>query len=209
MKSELPRGKPPKSRFSWVLNEQKYLRLSDVKRLKRACRKSVIPRDYFMIEIGLNTGLRVGEMRELKCGDVHIQPGQSSINVSNGKGNKPRIVRINGEFRNRCKRFLLWKKKQGQGIDANFYLLTTNKGTQLSKRALQKAFKKCIKKAGLPGHYSIHSLRHTYGTYLLKASRYNLRLVQEQLGHSSVRITEVYTSLIDPDVRKAVENLYQ
>lgn len=218
MKSELSKKKR-KNRFSWAIDEEKYLRLSDVKKLRKACRKaryvalkqvkSVIPRDWFMIELGLNTGLRVEEMRELKCGDVHIQEGRSSISVRKGKGNRPRTVRINEEFRNRCKRFLEWKKKQGQSIDSDSYLLTTNKGTQLSKRALQKAFKKCIKKAGLSEHYSIHSLRHTYGTYLLKASGYNLRLVQEQLGHSSVRITEVYTSLIDSDVRRAVERIYK
>lgn len=218
MKSELSHKKK-KNRFSWTLDEEKYLRLSDVKKLRAACRKaryvalkqvkSVIPRDWFMIELGLNTGLRVAEMTNLKCGDVHMQEGWLSISVRKGKGNRPRTVRINEEFRNRCKRFLEWKKKQGQSIDPDSYLLTTNKGTQLSKRALQKAFKKCIKKAGLPEHYSIHSLRHTYGTYLLKASGYNLRLVQEQLGHSSVRITEVYTSLIDSDVRRAVERIYK
>ena len=218
MKSELSKKKK-KNRFSWTLDEEKYLRLSDVKKLRKACRKaryialkqvkSVIPRDWFMIELGLNTGLRVEEMRELKCGDVHIQEGRSSISVRKGKGNRPRTVRINDEFRHRCKRFLEWKKKQGQGIDPDSYLLTTNKGTQLSKRALQKAFKKCIKKADLPEHYSIHSLRHTYGTYLLKASGYNLRLVQEQLGHSSVRVTEVYAGLLDSDVTRAVERLYK
>ena len=218
MKSELLK-KNKKNRFSWALNEEKYLRLSDVRKLRRACRKaryvalkqvkSVIPRDWFMIELGLNTGLRVEEMRDLKCEDVHIQEGQSSISVIKGKGNRPRTVRINEDFRNRCKRFLEWKNKQGQSIETDSYLLTTNKGTQLSKRALQKAFKKCIKKAGLPEHYSIHSLRHTYGTYLLKASNYNLRLVQEQLGHSSVRVTEVYAGLLDSDLRRAVERIYK
>ncbi len=218
MKSELLRKKK-KNRFSWVLDEEKYLRLSDVRKLRRACRKaryialkqakSITSRDWFMIELGLNTGLRVEEMRDLKCGDMRIQEGRSSVRVRKGKGNRPRTVRFNEEFRNRCRRFLEWKKKQGQGIDSDSYLLTTNKGTQLSKRALQKAFKKCIRKAGLPEHYSIHSLRHTYGTYLFEASGHNLRLVQEQLGHSSVRITEVYAGLLDNDVRRALERLYK
>lgn len=219
MKYELLAKKPKKTRFAWSLSEKKYLRLSDINKLKRACKKvrylcqrhesSVVVRNWFMIEIGLNTGLRVEEMRELKCGDLNIEKGQSSISVRKGKGNKPRNVKISEGFRNKCKRFLEWKKRKGQEINPESYLLTSNKGTQLSKRALQKAFKKCIKKAGLPEYYSIHSLRHTYGTYLLKASGYNLRLVQEQLGHSSIRTTEVYTSLIDSDVTRAVERLYR
>lgn len=219
MKHELLPKKPKKTRFAWTLSDKKYLRLSDVNKLKRACGKvmhlalrhdsSVAVRDWFMIELGLNTGLRVEEMRELKCCDLNIQKGYASVSVRKGKGNKPRNVKISESFRHRCKRFLEWKNKRGQSTDSEFYLLTSNKGTQLSKRALQKAFKKCIRKAGLPEHYSIHSLRHTYGTYLLKASNYNLRLVQEQLGHSSVRVTEVYAGLLDSDVTRAVERLYK
>ena len=219
MKNELLAKKPKKTRFAWTLSEKKYLKLSDINRLKRACKKvrqlalghdkSVAIRDWFMIELGLNTGLRVEEMRELKCSDLNIQKGQASVSVRKGKGNKPRNVRISESFRNRCKRFLEWKKRRGQSIEPDSRLLTSNKGTQLSKRALQKAFKKCIKKAGLPEHYSIHSLRHTYGTYLLKAGNYNLRLVQEQLGHSSVRVTEVYAGLLDSDLGRAVERIYK
>ncbi len=217
MKGELLPKNRAKRGFSWVLSEEKYLKLSEVNRLKKACRetrylaldKSVTARNWFMIELGLNAGLRVEEMHDLKCGDLHIQKDQSSVSVRKGKGNRPRIVRISQGFKNKCKKFLIWKTKKGQDTGPDAYLLTSNKGTQLSKRALQKAFKKCIKKAGLPGHYSIHSLRHTYGTYLLKASNYNLRLVQEQLGHSSVRTTQVYASLVNEDVKKAVEKLYR
>ncbi len=219
MKGELLPKDRAKRGFSWVLSEKKYLKLSEVNRLRKACQetrylalkpdKSVTARNWFMIELGLNAGLRVEEMRDLKCGDLHIQNDRSSVSVRKGKGNKPRIVRISESFKNKCKRFLIWKKRKGQGTEPDAYLLTSNKGTQLSKRALQKAFKVCITKAGLPGHYSIHSLRHTYGTYLFKASNHNLRLVQQQLGHSSVRTTEVYASLINEDVKKAVKKLYQ
>ena len=219
MKHELLQKNRTKGGFSWVLSEKKYLKLSEVNKLRKVCRetlylalrpgKSVMGRNWFMIEIGLNTGLRVEEMRDLKCGDLHIQKDQSSVSVRKGKGNKPRTVRISESFKNKCKKFLTWKAKKGQNAEPEAYLLTNNKGNQLSKRALQKAFKKCIKKAGLPGHYSIHSLRHTYGSFLYVSSNHNLRLVQEQLGHSSIRTTEVYASLMDEDVKKAVEKIYQ
>jgi integrase/recombinase XerC len=52
-------------------------------------------------------------------------------------------------------------------------------------------------------------LRHTFATYLLKASNYNLRLVQAQLGHSSIRTTQVYMGLMDEDVKKAINRLYK
>lgn len=166
-------------------------------------------RDWFMVELGLNTGLRVEEMRLLKCEDLHIHEEQMSLSVRKGKGNKPRTVHINQEFKNNCIWFLKWKEKQGHNIEKESYVFTRKDGNQLSKRALQKAFKRRVRLAGLNSNYSIHCLRHTFGSHLYLASNHNLRLVQKQLGHSSVRVTEIYASLMDPDVKKALERLYK
>ena len=71
---------------------------------------------------------------------------------------------------------------------------------------LQKIFKNNARKACLDtNRLSIHSLRHTYATELYRASGYNLRLVQQQLGHSSIQTTSVYSAVINPDIAKAVE----
>jgi len=61
----------------------------------------------------------------------------------------------------------------------------------------------------LPEHYSIHCCRHTYACELYRASGYNLRLVQKQLGHSNSRITEVYADIFHPDTEKSLEKLYK
>ena len=218
MKNEF-RNQKKKKRFFWSLDEDKYLKIYEVKRLRNACKKAraqalkqektTVVRDWFMIELGLNTGLRVEEMANLKCGDFLIEKDRSSIIVEKGKGGKKRTVWINSDFKQACLWFLEWKSKTGQRIDDQAYLLTDRNSNQLTKRALQKAFKRCIKKANLLQHYSIHSLRHTYGTHLYIASGHNLRIVQQQLGHSSVRVTEVYASLIGSDVKKAIEKLYK
>ena len=62
------------------------------------------------------------------------------------------------------------------------------------------------KKAGIQDH-SIHHLRHTYASHLYKASKFNLRLVQKQLGDSSIKTTEVYADVFDEDIDKALERL--
>lgn len=219
MKSELAKKKSTKSHFCWALDDSKYLKLHEVRKLRNTCRKGkdqglkenriIEIRNWFMVELGLNTGLRVAEMRELEFGDLHIQEGQSTLRVRRGKGGRPRTVHINEEFKNICRWFFKWKQKQGQDTGREHYIFTNRKGAQLSKRALQKAFKKCIKKANLPEHYSIHCLRHTYGSHLYLASKHNLRLVQKQLGHSSVRVTEIYASLMDPDIKEALKKLYR
>lgn len=219
MKNELFKKKQKKNNFRWAIDESKYLNLKKIESLRNTCEKArdlalkrgkaTAIREWFMIELGLFTGLRVKEMADLKCGDLHIQGDESSLRVRNGKGNKPRTVCLKQEFKYECRWFLKWKKKSGQSIDAGAFLFTNSQGRQLTKRALQKAFKRCIAKAGLDSHYSIHCLRHTFGAYLYKSSNHNLRLVQEQLGHSSVKTTEVYASLMDTDAKEAVEILYK
>lgn len=219
MKCELFRKKPKKNRFSWVLDESVYLGLKEVGRLRKTCRKAkgmaleedkfVPVRDWFMIELGLFSGLRVDEMVNLKCRDLCIAEEQSSLRVRIGKGGKGRSVRLQQGFKKECLWFVEWKQKNGQSTSADDYLFTTEKGSQLTRRALQKAFKRCAKRAGLESHYSIHCLRHTYGSHLYKASKHNLRLVQEQLGHSSIKTTQIYASLLNDDTEEALENLYK
>lgn len=158
-----------------------------------------------MVELGLFTGLRVCEMVNLKITDVRIQEEQSFLMVQAGKGNKPRTVYFSEAFKQECLFYLQWKERRIPGT----YLFANREGRQLSKRILQKSFKKCLEMAGLESHYSIHSLRHTYGSHLYKASGHNLRLVQEQLGHSSIRTTQIYASLMDEEVKKSLEELYR
>jgi len=77
----------------------------------------------------------------------------------------------------------------------------------MTTSAIQKVVKKAMKFAGLPPNYSVHSLRHTYATLLYRASGNNLRLVQQQLGHSSVQTTTVYANVMNEDVEKAVNGI--
>lgn len=215
MKDELIAVKPKKNRFSWVLNETKYLNLGKVEKLRKFCKKvkesaleknEIIPvRNWFMVDLGLFTGLRVDEMANLKGSDLHLQDEQSSLTVEKGKGNKSRTIYFPETFKEECLFYLRWKEKRLPGI----YLFANKKGEQLSKRTLQKSFKKCLQLAGIESHYSIHCLRHTYGSHLYKASNHNLRLVQEQLGHSSIRTTQVYANLMNDEVKEALKELYQ
>jgi site-specific recombinase XerD len=78
----------------------------------------------------------------------------------------------------------------------------------MTTRAIEKAFKRTAARAGLSSHYSIHGLRHTYACELYRASGYNLRLVQKQLGHSHIGTTQVYADVVEPDMQRALQKLY-
>ncbi|MDD5135598.1 MAG: tyrosine-type recombinase/integrase [Phycisphaerae bacterium] len=206
--------------FNWTLAPDKFLTNQQAEKLletakinakKARLNGNKIPiRDYFIIDLALSTGLRVMEMAQLNCGDIFLEGKMPAVFVKNGKGKRKRIVRFNGAFKMHCKKYLSWKQYLGEPIEASDPLfLSSNTGRHMTVRAIQKVFKKIAAKAGLPSHYSIHCLRHTYASQLYKASGYNLRLVQKQLGHSNSRTTEVYADVLAPDVQSALEGLYR
>ena len=204
---------------NWILDPDKFLSKQEaVKLLDTASRRAkhaitrkqkVAVRDYFVIDLALSTGLRVMEIARLNCGDVFLKDNVSSLVVSKGKGGKKRQVLFNGSFTRHCKKYFRWKQSIGESIEPGKpLLLSSNTGKHMTERAIQKTFKRCAEKAGIALHYSIHSLRHTYACQLYKASNYNLRLVQKQLGHSRLSTTEVYADVMRPDLHKALERLY-
>lgn len=164
--------------------------------------------DWLVIDLALSTGLRVSEIANLRCGDIWADDGQASLIVRNGKNGKQRIVKFGAGFKVHLREYLEWKERNGQdcGPEAPL-ILSSNTMNKMTTRALQKAFERNAKRVGIEG-YSIHSLRHTYATFLLRASG-NLRLVQKQLGHSSITTTQVYADVLNPELDQALARLYK
>ena len=216
MKGE-PQKPMKKSRNKWIIDESKCLGHNEVTLLRTAAverltfgkksHKLNFIRDWFMVELGLNTGLRVAEMASLRHQDVYIDGDRSSVTVV-GKGGKKRAIWISSNFKQICIAYTEFKQRLGLSTDRDSFLLNPAQGGGISKRSLQKAFKNLLSKAKLPSHYSIHCLRHTYSTFLLRASANNYRFTQQQLGHSSIRTTQVYASVVESDARRALEKLY-
>jgi len=191
----------------------KFLTDEEVRRLRKvsATRKAkrITVRDRLIINLALFTGLRVKEIADLKCGDIMTNEVGSFIIVRQGKGNRPRLVHFNGELKTHLKAFLEWKLTQGEGVQPPDPLLFSRyRLGPLSKRAVQRAFERTSQAAGITGH-SFHHLRHTYASHLYRASNYNLRLVQKQLGHASIRTTQIYADVFENDLKQALEKLYR
>jgi site-specific recombinase XerD len=206
-------------RSNWVLEPGKFLSREEVNRLLETARKraelaighgnKVAVRDYFIVDLALSTGLRVAEIADLKCSDIFIREQFCALLVRNGKGGKKRLVRFNGAFRKHYEEYICWKQCVGEPVGPGYPLfLSSNTGGQMTTRALEKAFKRTASRVGLPSHYSIHCLRHTYACELYRASGYNLRLVQKQLGHAHIGTTQVYADVMDPDAQRALKHLY-
>lgn len=211
----------PKSvNFNWLLEPWKFLSEQQARTLLMTAKRNAVAavtngrktpvRDYLVVNLGLSTGLRVMEISQLNCDDIFIQDGVSCRLVRRGKCGKRRIVRFAKSLELHLAEYLLWKRLVGESTESGAPLLLSSVTRQhMTTRSLRLAFKRTAAEAGLPSHFSIHCLRHTYACQLYKASGYNLRLVQKQLGHSSIRTTEVYADVMEPDIQAALTKLYQ
>jgi len=205
---------------NWSIEEDMYLFPIEVKKLRRTTKQGkqramqrgnkVAVRDWFLVELSLATGLRVSEMAALRCEDMLIgRNGYQHVFVRCGKGGKARLVLVNREFASNWQEYRQWKAKNGESTAPQApVLLSSHKKTHMSPRALLKAFKRSLHRAKL-GDYPIHACRHTYATSLLrKCKPGQIRFAQRQLGHSSVRVTEVYWHVLQQDAHRLVEGLY-
>lgn len=204
---------------NWILDPGKFLTREEVNRLLETARKraaaainrgnKVAVRDYFIVDLALSTGLRVAEIADLKCKDIFLREQFCALLVRNGKGGKKRLVRFNGAFKGHYNEYIVWKQTVGEPTGpGDPLLLSSNTSSHMTTRAIEKAFKRTAARAGLPSHYSIHCLRHTYACELYRAGGYNLRLVQKQLGHAHIATTQVYADVVEPDMQRALQRLY-
>lgn len=162
---------------------------------------------WMLVDLALQTGLRVSEIARLDCKDINLNVGFLSVQRAKKKKQTIDQLPINGTLRIHLKEFLDWKRSADQGTGPDDPLFVGKRG-RLTRRGLQQLFKNAVKVSGLPGYHSIHGSRHTLAVQLLKKSG-NLRLVQKQLGHSSPTITaNMYADISFEDCQSALEGLY-
>ncbi|MBT5530838.1 MAG: tyrosine-type recombinase/integrase [Cytophagia bacterium] len=159
-------------------------------------------RNHLIIEVALGTGLRVSELSNLKIEDLHLGKGQNTLIVRNGKGGKDRVIGFNSKLKSLILEYIDYR------VSCSPFMFHSERGEKMTRFGIGRVFKMIAEKTGVVApHHSIHSLRHTYATNLYKASGYNLRLVQKQLGHSSITTTSVYSDVINKDLDQALENM--
>ncbi|MBN1047089.1 integrase [Clostridium botulinum] len=153
-----------------------------------------------LIQLDLNTGLRLQELIDLKWKDINLMTGQ--LKVVQGKGHKDRILWISEST---LETLRVWRIKQTDKLGECEYVFTTNTKKQLDNKNVRKMVTDYSIKAGITKNVTPHTLRHTYATDLLRATK-NIRLVQKALGHSDISTTMIYTHIIDDEFEDALKN---
>jgi integrase/recombinase XerD len=146
-------------------------------------------RDKALLELLYATGARVSEVVNLNVDDV-LDPEVVRLT---GKGDKQRIVPVGSYARTAIDTFLVRGRPllsaRGPATPALFLGL---RGKRLSRQNAWLIIRVAAERAGLEGHVSPHTLRHSFATHLLEGGA-DVRVVQELLGHSSVATTQIYT----------------
>lgn len=163
--------------------------------VKRLLNASTNLKHRTMLSLIYACGLRRSELLNLTFSD--IQSARNILLIKQSKGKKDRIVPIGNKIIQQLREYyLLYRPKywlfEGQSA-----------GEQYSAKSLQNVLKLSVSKSGISKPVTLHWLRHSYATHLLESGT-DLRYIQELLGHSSSRTTEIYTHVSTHEIKKII-----
>lgn len=144
-----------------------------------------------MISLGYACGLRVSEVVNLRVADLDID--ELVVHIKGAKGKKDRMSVLPEKLQNDLRNTLA-------GKNSSELVFASNRGGKLTTTSLQKMFRKSLRKAKINKLATFHSLRHSFATHLLENGT-DVRYVQELLGHSSIRTTQIYTQVTNPRLK--------
>ncbi len=161
-------------------------------------------RNFAMITILLNCGLRLQELININISDIDFE--NSKLNVI-GKGNKERTIYLNKACINAINKYLAVRPRDSVKFNSRDALFLSEQKQRISRRTVQYIVKNELKNAGIEkaNIYSVHKLRHTAATLMYKYGNVDIRALQELLGHESISTTEIYTHVDNEQIRNAVE----
>ena len=156
-------------------------------------------RDRALLEILYGTGARISEAVGLDVDDVDLTAGAVRLF---GKGSKERIVPLGSYAGEAVQAWLVRARPELSAKGkAGPALLLNQRGGRLSRQSAWAVITGAAERAGLAGHVSPHTLRHSFATHLLEGGA-DVRVVQELLGHASVTTTQIYTMVTVQQLRE-------
>ena len=179
----------------------KYLTLEQSIELLNAVEGEHRERDYAIITLFLNCGLRVWEMAGLNYTDIR---NDRTIRVL-GKGNKERIIYLNSSCVNAINDYMRVRPVD-EVKDKNALFISRNH-RRMSVKTIQAMVYKYLEKIGLSAQgYSCHKLRHTAATLMYQHGGVDVRVLKDVLGHENLGTTEIYTHLSSEQMKNAAES---
>lgn len=147
-------------------------------------------------------GLRSGELIGLRINDISGE--RKTIHIHNAKGNKDRILPLPAKLHTLLQDYF----RKYNPVE---FLFNGQSNGAYSAESLRKVFKTACAKAGFSKKFTLHTLRHSYATHLLESGT-DVRIIQQLLGHNSIKTTMIYTHVSNKSilqVKSPLESLYE
>ncbi len=175
------RPKKPKKYPNVLSEEEVSIILTALDNLKHQCILMAI----------YSAGLRLSEVVNLRKEDILVHQGY--IHIRNAKGKKDRYTLLSPKFYDLLQRY--YRKYRPE-----FWVFEGQYGGPYSKRSVQAVFKQALKRSRIKRNATVHTLRHSFATHLIQRGVDSM-YIQDLLGHSSIKTTEIYTHLTKTDKR--------
>lgn len=183
----------------------KFLTLEESKEMLKNSQSQDSSRDYCMLVLFLNCGLRLSEL----CGinEADLPPDSRTLRIL-GKGGKERLVYLNDS----CLQALRAYRGDPGRVPPRpgstpSPLFTARGGRRIGQRRVQQIIERQLKACGLDGRgLSVHKLRHTAATLMHQYGHVDIRVLQEVLGHENLATTQIYTHISTQQLEQAMES---
>ena len=197
---EAPKRKQSLPKF---LTLEESLRLLETIKKDRSSRTVV--RDYAIVTLFLNCGMRVSELCGIDLTDVNRD--LASLRVT-GKGAKERIIYLNEACRAAIGEYLPLRLTEKNGhSNADKALFLSGQSKRISVKTVQWMVYKYLDMAGLGDrHLSVHKLRHTAATLMYQSGAVDVRVLKDILGHEQLNTTQIYTHVSSASMEQAMEH---
>ncbi len=184
----------------------KVLSLEEAERLLEAVEQDTESpyriRDYAILTLFLNCGMRVSELVGISLNDV--DPELRSLRVT-GKGSKERIIYLNDACRQALAAHLVERTGAKYANVSDKALFLSRLEQRISVKTVQAMVYKYLKLAGLGAkHYSVHKLRHTAATLMYQSGNVDVRVLKDILGHEQLNTTQIYTHVSNRSMEEAM-----
>jgi len=177
----------------------KHLNLEESLQLLTSLDPENKPRDYCIITLFINCGMRLSELTGINLGDIK----KDTIRIL-GKGNKERIVYLNDACRQALDLYI--SRRPNAPKEPNALFISRN-GRRISARRVEQIVSGVLADAGLDGKgYSTHKLRHTAATLMYQYGQVDVNVLKEILGHANLSTTQIYTHVASSQVRSAMDS---
>ncbi|MBR2931052.1 MAG: tyrosine recombinase XerC [Clostridia bacterium] len=185
----------------------KYLTVTEAVHLLDTVRadkdSKTLERDYAIICLFLNTGMRLSELVGL---DLESLDSELTHMTVTGKGNKQRVIYINPAAREALELYLRVRLDPKHVRTSDHALFLSGREQRISNKTVQWVVYKYLKMANLKTDgMSVHKLRHTAATLMYQSGKVDIRVLKDILGHEQLNTTQIYTHIVDRNLEDAVE----